>query len=307
MKAKIFMTIMLLLLAFNYVKADGFDYPKSSDLIYPEYEVKLLHDHFTKLDEVISNQKQYDDNAIIDYVINYNYDISSYSNKMYSVIIINSLAMELEKNAWNLSKNKTVRDFISKYELLDKYDDSNIWNKFMTWIIMRKSFNDKTSDNLLVRRCDLLEAIILKNPKYAALASYLLNMVELYWPNTPHQAEIDIVFLNKFINDDYPNTEFAAKASTLLINKYIYLKKYDEATNECQKLFKNYKNFYTGVSDIYFDAYYEMMVMYNELKQKDNIYSTLEKLNKNSEGYSNTHFKYTGFEYRTNHLNEHSK
>lgn len=288
----IFLISTIILLTVCNVLAEDFHYPNSSDFNYPEYEVKLLDDHFLKLNKTV-NQNLGED-AFINYVINYNYNINSYSKKLFSIIIINSLSMELRKNTKNLSKNEIAQNFISKYELLDDYSDDNIWKKFIVWIVMRKSKGEKTSDHFISRRCQLLESIIKNNPKYAALSSYLLNMVELYWPNTsPQQVEKDMVFLNKFIYEDYPNTEFAFKASTLLINKYIYLKNYDQAVLECQKFFKNTDNFFTGVSDIYFDVYREMLVMYRELNQPDKIKFIIEKLNQNSKGYRDIVYIYS--------------
>lgn len=289
MSLKSFMfSALLILLSFSYSYADDFIYPNSDDFLYPEYEVKFIKDFKCNLEKVsYEADKKLDDNILIEYVLKFKFDIDSNKNKFYTIFIINSLADELENNTYDMAKNEIAKNFILHHETSNDYSDNNIWNKFLTWIIMRNSIQAKLDSYFLKRRKALLNNIIRNNHNYSSIASYLLYEIEGLWPIKCSTEKIHESIENyKNIIAQNPNSEIAGFASVLILSMYVrYSKEYNKAIEQSKEIITKYKNFYYGTNDLYFDTYVELIEMYKQQNDKDKVIFFLRKLNKNAEDY----------------------
>lgn len=268
------------------ILTDNFVFPDSNDYKYPENEVGSIKSFSEKLDEIVFNSiKNSNEDILVDFVINYDYSKIPV-NKLYSVYFLISMKNELEKNILELSTNEKVKAYIAANEHSLYFDDVNTWKKITTWIIMRKSKKENFGELFFNRRIKLLESIAANNTKFSPLTSYLIACIE--YPklcSKPKVIQKDILEYNEIIKK-YPDSEFAAKIYTFILIKYIQAEDYDNAINTCKTIVTKYKNFYTGVSDLYFDTYVQMLEMYSNLKSNDNIKYFVDRLNKNSKGYN---------------------
>lgn len=284
--------LLLLLLLINIFStsiayAEDFNYPNSNDLKYPDYEVTFINNFLINVDAVLTKISVLDDSALIDFVITYKYNIQNSYNKMYSVFVLNTLALTLEEKTIDIAQNTKVNDYLATNETSDDYSDANIWNKFLVWVLLRDSSNsDISSTDFYSRRVKLLKTITEKNNKYSALASYLLNEIEsISFNKSTDKINANIMSLKKYV-ENYQETEFAAQASVSILNKYIALKDYDKAVSQCKIIVTHYPNFFNGISDLYFDAYVEMLEMYKQQNNKEMVTFFINNLNKNSKGYN---------------------
>jgi len=291
-------SVLLILLSFSYSYADDFIYPNSNDFIYPEYEVKFIKDFTCNLENAsYESDIKCDDNILIDYVLKFKFDIDSNKNKFYTIFIIKALADELENNTYDMAKNEIAKNFIIQHETSKDYSDSNIWNKFLAWIIMRNSTQAKLNTYFLKRRKTLLNNIIINNHNYSAIASFLLYENEGLWPIKCSEEKIHKSIENyKKIIAINPNSEIAGAASVLILSMYIrYSKEYNKAIQQCKDIITKYKNFYYGTNDLYFDAYIEMIEMYKQQNDKEKIIFFLRKLNKNASDYQRVNNFYLSY------------
>jgi len=278
-------TIVIILLFFTYALANDFYYPDSNECKYPEYEVTLINNFIIETHKLRTDI--YKDRELIEFVINYKYDIDSHKNKLYSIFVINKLAHLLEERTNDNSKNNIIQNFILQHETSNDYSDKNIWNKFIVWIVLRDSINsDDISSDYLSRRIKLLENIIKNNPKYAAISSYLMIEIESIWIKPSNEDVSKGIEALELLIKTYPNSEFAAQCEVSILNKLIvYQKNYDKALIQCQQIITKYNNFFTGMSDLYFDTYAQILKMYKIQDNEEMIKIFLNKLNKNSKGY----------------------
>ena len=82
-------------------------------------------------------------------------------------------------NTSTLLKDPNVLEFVNKYETLNKYDDKSIWNKVITWVLLKPIGGEH--DFYMDRRFDLLKKIIENNKEYAPVISYLLIIFDEYY------------------------------------------------------------------------------------------------------------------------------
>jgi len=282
-------SILFIFIHCSNIYASDFVWPNANDFVFPEYETQIIKKLETEINISIVQSK------VMEYVVNFKFDLATHCDKLYSIMIINLLASNLEKNVDDIyfSQQPFYVNFISENEISNSFDDISVLNKLKTWILLRpgKFDLDKISDNewnnMKNRRKKILEDIAKNNTKYAPIAHYLLTVVDskITIPQSPVDViQQKITAINEFIKN-YANTEFALMAKVYIINQHFCAKEYEKAIKQSEEIIKNNKNFYIGPCDLYSAVYRELLNVYSKLNEKEKIKFVIEKINKQSQNY----------------------
>lgn len=288
--------ILILIFIFQgNIQAQESAWPNSNEYNFLEYEVNLVYNTEKPIETLRLNSDDDDNDKIANFIINFKYDIKTHNNKIYSVYILKQLKA-LAENITNIYDNIIINEFINKYEHSDDYNDDEIWNKFIVWVLLEKHFivenyqSEKSIYlNLKERRLSILDKIAQNNKKYAPIAKYITTIIESSMASDYSKVEYlkqKKSMLQKFITE-FENTEFAACASGALIQCTGLLGEIKEAEKIAQNAFKQYKNFYTVNSDFYNDIYKDILMIYYKMNNpdKEKIKFYLSKLNKKAGDY----------------------
>lgn len=282
-------SILFIFIQFSNIYASNFEWPDANEFIFPEYEIHIVNNLQNEINESIAQLK------LMEYVINFKFDLANHCDKLYSIMIINLLASNIEKNVDDVyfSQKPSYLNFISENESSDIYDDISIFNKFKVWILLRPGKFDleKITDdewiNMKKRRKKILEDISKNDIKYAPLAQYLLMVVDSEL--TISQSPIDVIqkkieLLNEFIKK-FADSKFALLAKTNIVTQYYCIKEYEKAIKQCEEIIKNNNNLFIGPCDLYSAVYCELLPVYSKLNNKEKIKTLITKINKNSQKY----------------------
>lgn len=289
MSFRILFIIFIICLSFSNSYAGDFDYPNANDFSYPEYEVKMVKDMLGGLEDTkTSNELGVPDEAIARYIIESKFDVSNYRNKLFIAFVFISFSKETVGLEY-LSSNPAVIEHIKKYEEATDYSNQNMWDKLITWTLLRGEIKEKLENKIKFkeRRIKLLNNIIENNPQFAPLAYYLLTTeTDFLWLKpTSEQFKTAIDALKSMI-DKYPNTEFACASSLLMASLYRdFTAEYEKTAAICDSIIKNNKNFYTGIGDLYSSVYEVLVRMYKKNGDNEKAKYFFDRINKNVSNY----------------------
>ena len=286
---KILMKILFILMVFltniNIVLAEDFKFSN-------QYEVEIIESLEKEIESIPYNK-------MVDYILNFNYDLKNHKNKMYSVSIIKELSYKLCKEHQFYTMNEPkVSEFIKENEYNEIYDDENILKKIKTWILLRPGLMELESKNsvqeqneeyekYLKRRNDLFERIINNNKAYAPILAYLplIDGAELNYKEFPNEFIKFEEKLNNLIKN-YPGTEFASYAELELASNYDDKGEPQKAIEELEKLMAKTDNFFSGAGDFYSDIAGELLTLYKERADKEKMKYYMKKINPIVKNYS---------------------
>jgi tetratricopeptide (TPR) repeat protein len=284
MKYFFYLTVTILILLYvNFLYANEINYPDANDYFIPEYEVSLINE----LKSSIHKLNRLD--QVINYLLNFDFDLKTHKNKFYVIEIITMLWKKISlfeatrtsssnMNTPFLLENPKILQFVNAHENIEEYNDDEILKKLITWIFLKPIGSEK--DLCIERRIKLLNKIIENNIEYAPIIYYLLVVIDEYYDRSSlHQLrDRDMI---KTIIEKYPQSEFAAHAYIDIACLYAQIGQNKNAIQTLNEMFLKFKNnFFLGTSDLFSSAYSEMVRYYYRDDNKEKARVFIKKINK---------------------------